>query len=58
VYNVTHYLPFHPGGEKELLRGVGRDGTNLFMEYHAWVSVESMLDKCLVGILVPEPVDE
>jgi cytochrome b involved in lipid metabolism len=30
VYNVTAYLPFHPGGEKEMMRGVGRDGTKLF----------------------------
>ena len=28
------------------------------MELHAWVNPETMLDKCLVGFLVPEPVDE
>jgi cytochrome b involved in lipid metabolism len=58
VYNVTAYLPFHPGGEKEMMRGVGRDGTKLFMEFHAWVNPESMLDKCLIGFLVPEPEEE
>ncbi|KAF8976707.1 hypothetical protein BGZ46_008044 [Entomortierella lignicola] len=31
VYNITPYLPFHPGGEKELLRCAGRDGTRLFI---------------------------
>jgi cytochrome b involved in lipid metabolism len=30
VYNITPYLPFHPGGERELMRVAGRDGTQLF----------------------------
>lgn len=54
VYNVTPYLPFHPGGPGELLRGAGRDGTKLFGEVHPWVNYEGMLAACLVGILVPE----
>ena len=33
VYNITAYLPFHPGGEKELMRVAGRDGTKLFGAY-------------------------
>jgi cytochrome b involved in lipid metabolism len=32
VYNVTPYLSFHPGGQKQLMRVAGRDGTKLFGE--------------------------
>ena len=30
----------------------------MIVEYHAWVSAETMLDKCLIGFLVPEPREE
>ncbi|KAK9887734.1 hypothetical protein WA026_000050 [Henosepilachna vigintioctopunctata] len=52
VYNVTAYLPFHPGGPEELMKGVGRDATNLFEEVHPWVNYESILQKCYIGPLV------
>ncbi|CCU81845.1 Heme/steroid binding protein [Blumeria hordei DH14] len=54
VYNITPYLPFHPGGKPELLRCAGRDGTKLFAEIHPWVNWEGMLAKCMVGIAVDE----
>jgi cytochrome b involved in lipid metabolism len=54
VYNITPYLPFHPGGEPELLRAAGRDGTKLFGEIHPWVNYETMLSSCLIGLLVDE----
>ena len=36
------------------MRAAGLDGTALFDQYHRWVNFESMLEKCLVGFLVPE----
>ncbi|EJF64878.1 cytochrome b5 [Dichomitus squalens LYAD-421 SS1] len=54
VYNITHYLPYHPGGEKELMRVAGRDGTKLFASTHAWVNLDYMLDECLVGFMVSD----
>jgi len=33
VYNLTPYLKFHPGGEEEVMRCAGRDGTRLFSEF-------------------------
>lgn len=54
VYNITPYLPFHPGGEGELRRVAGKDGEKLFVEVHPWVNWDNMLDGCLVGIMVTE----
>lgn len=51
VYNVTHYLDFHPGGVEEMMRGSGKDATDLFNQIHTWVNYRSMLKKCLVGHL-------
>eukprot|EP00949_MAST-11_sp_MAST-11-sp1_P003565 g3565.t1 len=60
VYDVTKYIPYHPGGVDELLRGVGKDATALFDEIHSWVSVEGMLRSCYVGDLIADagPVDK
>ena len=54
VYNMTPYVPFHPGGAGELLRCAGKDGNKLFNEVHSWVNYENMLAACRVGILVDE----
>jgi cytochrome b involved in lipid metabolism len=58
VYNITPYLPFHPGGEAELMRAAGRDAAKLFMEVHPWVNWDGMLAECLIGILVAEGEEE
>ncbi|KAA8592017.1 hypothetical protein FQN60_017422 [Etheostoma spectabile] len=49
VYNVTPYMDYHPGGEAELMKAAGIDGTELFDQVHRWVNYESMLKECLVG---------
>lgn len=54
VYNVTTYLQYHPGGVEELMRGAGRDATELFNEVHRWVNYESLLAKCLIGPYKPD----
>ncbi|CAN3359303.1 hypothetical protein DICA3_D02938 [Diutina catenulata] len=51
VYNITPYINFHPGGAEEIMKSAGKDGTTLFMKYHAWVNAETMLRNCWVGIL-------
>ncbi|KAK4048726.1 hypothetical protein OIO90_005719 [Microbotryomycetes sp. JL221] len=52
VYDVTRFLPYHPGGVPQMMRAAGKDGTELFMKTHAWVNVDMMLEKCLIGFLV------
>jgi cytochrome b involved in lipid metabolism len=54
VYNITPYLPYHPGGERELMKAAGRDGMKLFMEIHPWVNWDTMLGACLIGMAVGE----
>lgn len=44
VYNITAYLPYHPGGEKELMRVAGRDGTKLFGKWHLTNRTNSIID--------------
>eukprot|EP00041_Stephanoeca_diplocostata_P021402 m.497940 g.497940 ORF g.497940 m.497940 type:complete len:619 (+) comp21819_c0_seq5:277-2133(+) len=52
VYNITPYMPYHPGGGEELMRAAGGDGTRLFHEIHPWINIQSFLGKCYVGPLV------
>uniref|UniRef100_A0A915INU2 Cytochrome-b5 reductase n=1 Tax=Romanomermis culicivorax TaxID=13658 RepID=A0A915INU2_ROMCU len=52
VFNITPYLEYHPGGAEQLARIAGTDGTDLFNQYHQWVSWEGMLRNCLVGRFV------
>ncbi|XP_078225826.1 cytochrome b5 reductase 4 isoform X24 [Callithrix jacchus] len=55
VYNVSPYMEYHPGGEDELMRAAGSDGTELFDQVHRWVNYESMLKECLVGRMAVKP---
>eukprot|EP01039_Chlorochromonas_danica_P008739 gene8742-9632_t len=51
VYNLTPYLPYHPGGENILMDVAGKDCTELFDKYHRWVNADAMLSKCYLGTL-------
>ena len=53
VFNVTPYIQFHPGGVKYIMMGAGRDATSLFNKYHAWVNIDFLMSKCLVGLVGP-----
>lgn len=57
VYNITPYLKFHPGGAEMLMRGAGKDCTQLFAKYHAWVNADMLLKADLLGTLDPASID-
>jgi fatty acid desaturase len=49
VYNVTSWVPRHPGGSN-IMQGAGRDATPLFISYHP-LKIEAMLEKYCIGEL-------
>ena len=51
VYDCTEWLPFHPGGEAVLMDAAGRDVTELYKYYHAWVGCDALLMLYAVGYL-------
>lgn len=52
VYNVTNLIDKHPGG-KIIMKGVGKDATQLFLHYkHPSFVKESILPKYYIGELL------
>ncbi|CAK69152.1 unnamed protein product (macronuclear) [Paramecium tetraurelia] len=52
IYDVSYYIEKHPGGREQILRGVGKDATFLFLQHHPWVNFHYILEKFQVGYLV------
>ncbi len=52
VYDVTEYIPNHPGGE-EIIKVCGKDGTELFESEreHSESNAQATLDSYFIGIL-------
>lgn len=52
VYNLTSFLSKHPGGEANILKICGKDGTSLFENQHSGQpKPEAMLAKFYIGKL-------
>lgn len=51
VYDLSQYLPYHPGGEEILKQAAGVDCTDLYNQYHKWVNIDGIIGKCQVGML-------
>lgn len=52
VYNIGPFIEYHPGGADELLRGAGKDCTQLYNRYHPWVNADAVMGKLKLGRLV------
>jgi cytochrome b5 len=54
VYDLTEFIYIHPGGLEIMLEYAGTDATNAFnYKPHSTEALE-MIDKYLIGELVPE----
>ncbi len=54
VYDLTSYVPKHPGGERNILKICGKDGTAAFSGQHGGDSKpEATLAKHRIGALLP-----
>lgn len=51
VYNITPYLPYHPGGVDIFKGALGKDCTKLFDKYHRWVNIDGLIGPLLIGYL-------
>ncbi|ETO14013.1 delta 5 fatty acid desaturase [Reticulomyxa filosa] len=52
VYDVTSFLPRHPGGKDMILLMAGRDCTDLFIAYHPFTErPREVLKKFQIGVL-------
>lgn len=55
VYNIGPYIHYHPGGVNILGPSLGKDGSNLFEQYHRWVGIENLIGKLLIGYIDDSP---
>lgn len=55
VYDITNYVPNHPGGESEILKICGEDGTSLFNKPSEHISggARNILESFKIGTISP-----
>ena len=51
VYDVTKFIPFHPGGLSIMHQYSGKDVSELYDVFHPWVNCEAMMASCVIGVL-------
>ncbi|KAJ3116506.1 hypothetical protein HDU96_009492 [Phlyctochytrium bullatum] len=57
VYDLTDFLPEHPGGQKVILKEAGHDATEAFQQFHPKDILERLLpESALIGMVDPSSV--
>lgn len=51
IYDVTPYVAYHPGGSEILLRGAGKDATQLYNSIHSFVNPDALLANYCIGVI-------
>ena len=52
VYDITSYIPHHPGGERDIMKICGRDGSSMFGRQHGGdYETETKLASLYIGEL-------
>jgi cytochrome b involved in lipid metabolism len=52
VYDVSRFMPYHPGGTKIIEQYAGRDCTPAYMRNHLKLDPEDVVANCRVGLLI------
>ncbi len=53
IYDLTEWMPKHPGGEGNIMKICGKDGTSAFTGQHGGnAKAEGQLDKYYMGMLI------
>ena len=52
VYDVSRFMPYHPGGTKIIEQYAGRDCTPAYMRNHLKLDPEDVVPNCRVGLLI------
>ena len=58
VYNISAYVPYHPGGAVIFEGLYGKDVTMEFDKYHRWINVEGLIGPLRIGTLVAGKDDD
>eukprot|EP01130_Rhizamoeba_saxonica_P017108 TRINITY_DN8141_c0_g1_i1.p1 TRINITY_DN8141_c0_g1~~TRINITY_DN8141_c0_g1_i1.p1 ORF type:complete len:141 (-),score=28.58 TRINITY_DN8141_c0_g1_i1:28-450(-) len=58
VFDITQFLPYHPGGKDIIVEVAGKDVTEYYNYYHHFINARFYLARSRIGSLVPDTFDQ